>query len=72
MLLCGCMLAGLTACAGETAPDGSAENPSGTQVTDVPLEKPADDEKNRRYSSKSSLEHPCSAPAFCLAMLLSR
>ena len=45
ILLCGCMLAGMTACAGDTVPDGSAENPSGTQVTDIPVEKPTDDEQ---------------------------
>ena len=45
ILLCGCMLAGMTACAGNTVPDESAENPSGTQVTDIPVENPVADEQ---------------------------
>lgn len=45
ILLCGCMLAGMTACAGNTVLDESAENPSGTQVTDIPVENPVADEQ---------------------------
>lgn len=45
ILLCGCMLAGMTACAGNTVPDESAKNPSGTQVTDIPMENPVADEQ---------------------------
>ena len=38
MILCGCMLAGMTGCAGETTQDSG-------QITNIPVENPADDEQ---------------------------
>ena len=35
MLLCGCLLAGMAACSGETAPGGGMENQPGNQVTET-------------------------------------
>ena len=45
MLLCGCLLAGFTACADETVQNGGMEKQPENQVTNIPVENPADDEQ---------------------------
>lgn len=45
MLLCGCLLAGFTACADDTVQNGGMEKQPENQVTNIPVENPADDEQ---------------------------